>query len=103
LGLLRLLDIKLDTFLAVAKGIASGMPLGAMVAPAKIMDWEAGSHASTKWLRVFVQSSRLWRTRAKFRFFAKRIFFFSSEGGGGVYPRPINVDSWWARINLGPT
>ncbi|MGD8229358.1 MAG: acetyl ornithine aminotransferase family protein [Desulfobacteraceae bacterium] len=33
--------------LALAKGIASGMPLGAMVAPAEIMDWEAGSHAST--------------------------------------------------------
>jgi 4-aminobutyrate aminotransferase len=33
--------------MALAKGIASGMPLGAMVAPAHIMDWEAGSHAST--------------------------------------------------------
>jgi 4-aminobutyrate aminotransferase len=33
--------------MALAKGIASGMPLGAMVAPAAIMDWEAGSHAST--------------------------------------------------------
>jgi len=33
--------------MALAKGIASGMPLGAMVAPANIMDWEAGSHAST--------------------------------------------------------
>jgi 4-aminobutyrate aminotransferase len=33
--------------MALAKGIASGMPLGAMVAPAEIMDWEAGSHAST--------------------------------------------------------
>jgi 4-aminobutyrate aminotransferase len=33
--------------LALAKGIASGMPLGAMVAPADIMNWEAGSHAST--------------------------------------------------------
>lgn len=33
--------------IAVAKGIASGMPLGAMVARADIMDWEAGSHAST--------------------------------------------------------
>jgi 4-aminobutyrate aminotransferase len=33
--------------LALAKGIASGMPLGAMVARADIMDWEAGSHAST--------------------------------------------------------
>jgi 4-aminobutyrate aminotransferase len=32
---------------ALAKGIASGMPLGAMVARADIMDWEAGSHAST--------------------------------------------------------
>ena len=33
--------------MALAKGIASGMPLGAMVASAEIMDWEAGSHAST--------------------------------------------------------
>jgi 4-aminobutyrate aminotransferase len=32
---------------ALAKGIASGMPLGALVARAEIMDWEAGSHAST--------------------------------------------------------
>jgi len=33
--------------MALAKGIASGMPLGAMVAAAEIMNWEAGSHAST--------------------------------------------------------
>jgi len=33
--------------IAVAKGIASGMPLGAMVARSDIMIWEAGSHAST--------------------------------------------------------
>jgi 4-aminobutyrate aminotransferase len=33
--------------IAIAKGIASGLPLGAMVARADIMDWEAGSHAST--------------------------------------------------------
>ena len=33
--------------IAAAKGIASGMPLGAMIADAGIMDWEAGSHAST--------------------------------------------------------
>jgi len=33
--------------MALAKGIASGLPLGAMVAPARIMNWEAGSHAST--------------------------------------------------------
>lgn len=33
--------------MAVAKGIASGLPLGAMVAWAEIMDWGAGSHAST--------------------------------------------------------
>ncbi len=33
--------------IALAKGIASGMPLGAMTARAEIMDWEAGSHAST--------------------------------------------------------
>lgn len=33
--------------MALAKGIASGMPLGAMVADADIMTWEAGSHAST--------------------------------------------------------
>lgn len=33
--------------MALAKGIASGMPLGAMAARDEIMDWEAGSHAST--------------------------------------------------------
>lgn len=33
--------------MALAKGIASGMPLGALVAKADIMNWEAGSHAST--------------------------------------------------------
>jgi 4-aminobutyrate aminotransferase len=33
--------------LVLAKGIASGMPLGATIASAQIMDWEAGSHAST--------------------------------------------------------
>jgi 4-aminobutyrate aminotransferase len=32
---------------AIAKGIASGLPLGAMVAKSDIMVWEAGSHAST--------------------------------------------------------
>jgi 4-aminobutyrate aminotransferase len=31
----------------VAKGIASGLPLGAMVAPGKIMNWPPGSHGST--------------------------------------------------------
>ena len=30
-----------------AKGLASGMPLGAMIAKAEIMDWKRGSHAST--------------------------------------------------------
>jgi 4-aminobutyrate aminotransferase len=33
--------------MALAKGISSGLPLGAMVARSDIMDWEAGSHAST--------------------------------------------------------
>ncbi|MFC1857765.1 acetyl ornithine aminotransferase family protein [Thermodesulfobacteriota bacterium] len=37
----------LPDIMALAKGIASGMPLGAMVARAEIMNWEAGSHAST--------------------------------------------------------
>lgn len=31
----------------VAKGVASGMPLGAMIARADLMDWDAGAHAST--------------------------------------------------------
>src|SRR5580698_4117833 len=30
-----------------AKGIASGMPLGAIIARASVMDWPSGSHAST--------------------------------------------------------
>lgn len=33
--------------LCLAKGIASGMPLGAMIARADVMDWPPGSHAST--------------------------------------------------------
>lgn len=33
--------------ICLAKGIASGLPLGAMVAKANVMDWPAGSHAST--------------------------------------------------------
>lgn len=33
--------------ITVAKGIASGMPLGAMIARADIMDWEPGAHANT--------------------------------------------------------
>jgi 4-aminobutyrate aminotransferase len=32
---------------AIGKGIASGLPLGATVASAKVMDWEAGAHANT--------------------------------------------------------
>jgi 4-aminobutyrate aminotransferase len=31
----------------LAKGIASGLPLGAIVARAEVMDWPSGSHAST--------------------------------------------------------
>jgi len=33
--------------ICLAKGIASGMPLGAIVARANVMDWGRGSHAST--------------------------------------------------------
>ncbi len=33
--------------ICVAKSVAAGMPLGAAVARASIMDWEGGSHAST--------------------------------------------------------
>jgi 4-aminobutyrate aminotransferase len=39
-------DVTPDIF-ALAKGIASGMPLGAMVAQSQVMDWVRGSHAST--------------------------------------------------------
>jgi 4-aminobutyrate aminotransferase len=33
--------------MALAKGIASGMPLGAMVSQSEVMNWVPGSHAST--------------------------------------------------------
>jgi 4-aminobutyrate aminotransferase len=33
--------------IALAKGIASGLPLGACVARAEIMDWPMGAHATT--------------------------------------------------------
>lgn len=39
-------DVEPD-ILCLAKGIASGMPLGAIVARASVMDWPPGSHAST--------------------------------------------------------
>ena len=39
-------DFKPD-ILAIAKGIASGLPLGATVARAEVMDWKPGAHAST--------------------------------------------------------
>jgi 4-aminobutyrate aminotransferase len=39
-------DVEPD-ILCSAKALASGMPLGATVARAKVMDWVGGSHAST--------------------------------------------------------
>jgi len=33
--------------ICIAKGIASGMPLGAIIAKAEVMNWPYGSHAST--------------------------------------------------------
>ena len=39
-------DVDPD-IICLAKGIASGMPLGAIVASAPVMDWEKGAHAST--------------------------------------------------------
>jgi 4-aminobutyrate aminotransferase len=39
-------DVEPD-IICTAKALASGLPLGAIVAKAKIMDWVGGSHAST--------------------------------------------------------
>ncbi|HEX8187282.1 MAG TPA: acetyl ornithine aminotransferase family protein [Pyrinomonadaceae bacterium] len=39
-------DLKPD-IVTLAKGIASGMPMGACVARAELMDWKPGAHAST--------------------------------------------------------
>jgi 4-aminobutyrate aminotransferase len=39
-------DVEPD-IVALAKGIASGMPLGAMVARRRLMTWPSGAHAST--------------------------------------------------------
>lgn len=39
-------DVEPD-IITTAKGIASGLPLGAMIARADLMDWEPGSHANT--------------------------------------------------------
>ena len=44
----------------LAKGIASGMPLGAMMAPQAVMTWPAGSHGSTCAGNP-VRSPRRWR------------------------------------------
>ena len=39
-------DVEPD-IVCLAKGIASGMPLGAIIAREAVMDWPPGSHAST--------------------------------------------------------
>ncbi len=39
--------MAMPDILCIAKGIASGMPLGATIARADLMDWPPGSHAST--------------------------------------------------------
>jgi 4-aminobutyrate aminotransferase len=39
-------DVEGD-IVCLAKGIANGLPLGAIVARASVMDWPSGSHAST--------------------------------------------------------
>jgi 4-aminobutyrate aminotransferase len=39
-------DAKPDV-VTVAKGVASGLPLGACIAPSSIMKWQSGAHAST--------------------------------------------------------
>jgi 4-aminobutyrate aminotransferase len=39
-------DVEPD-IICLAKGIASGMPLGAIIAKDQVMDWPSGSHAST--------------------------------------------------------
>ena len=39
-------DLKPD-IVCIAKGVASGLPLGATVARADLMDWKPGAHAST--------------------------------------------------------
>jgi 4-aminobutyrate aminotransferase len=39
-------EVKAD-IVCIAKGIASGLPLGACVARADLMDWKPGAHAST--------------------------------------------------------
>ncbi len=41
-----LFDVEPD-IITLAKGIASGMPLGAVIASAEIMSWPPGAHAST--------------------------------------------------------
>ncbi len=42
----RIISMPTPEILAVTKGIASGMPLGAMIANAEVMNWPPGSHAS---------------------------------------------------------
>ncbi len=39
-------DVEPD-IIAIAKGVASGMPLGIMVAKKNVMDWKQGAHGST--------------------------------------------------------
>ncbi len=40
-------DGVVPDIVAMSKGIAAGMPLGATIAPARLMTWPAGAHANT--------------------------------------------------------
>ena len=44
---LAIIPVFEPDILCLAKGIASGMPLGAVIARADVMDWKPGAHAST--------------------------------------------------------
>ena len=82
----------------LAKGIASGMPLGALVTRADLMDWPPGSHASTfggnpvscraAWPRLICWKANIWPMRPR------GVLELSALGSSGWQPA--------IRISRGP-
>ncbi len=85
-------SIKPD-IIRFSKGIASGFPLGGIIAGEEVMDWEAGSHGSTfggnpiaaaaglATLNVIEEENLLIRAERTGRYIVKRLNEFQSEYG----------------------
>lgn len=86
-------DAKPD-MVAVAKGIASGMPLGVLLARSDLMDWTPGSHASTFGGNPVACEAAL----ATIRLLESELMANASAVGGYIVERLREMQSSYAAI-----